>query len=888
MANRTVSVKLLLESQGYMQGVDAATKKTREMGSEAEKLALQKESFNTLGVAAVGLGAAVGVGVGAAVMAFANFDQAMSSVQAATHETAGNMDLLRQAALDAGESTVFSATEAANAIEELSKAGVSTADILGGGLTGALDLAAAGELGVAEAAGIAATSLKMFNLEGDDMSHVADLLAAGAGKAMGDVGDLSQALNQAGLVANQTGLSIEETTAGLAAFAEQGLLGSDAGTSFKSMLQRLTPQSSEAANLMKDLGISAYDASGNFVGLAEFAGNLQGALKNLTPEQRNSAMATIFGSDAVRAANVIYNQGEQGIRDWTAAVDDQGYASQTAALRLDNLKGDIEALGGAIETGLIQTGSAANDTLRTMTQALTGLVGMYNDLPEGVQATVTVLGAATGVVALSGGAALLAVPKWAEFKRAVEGTSWSMKGMTSAIGIAGLAVGAGIAVVGALAAAHQRAEQKAQSYADTLEEGTQRVTDATRDLIAENLTVDQSFLWASQGSLADNAETLGLSIDTVTDAIEGNSAAWDEVNAAIQRGINEGYKPSKDANLELYDAAVLLQGGLEGEVGALDKAAEKARQKEEATKNSAEASETAAESYLAEADAVEDLSSQMLELIDTINAANGISQSAIDANANYQSALAGISEEIQNQKDAYEESNGTLDGFRASLDQATESGSANAAMLADVAGAAQDAAAAQFEQDQATMSADEAATKYYDTLVAQREAFINSATAAGFSADEVQALADKVFALPTEREIQMLVETAEAQNKIDRLVINNNGRRITITADVNYQAAGGITVTPGYSTGGPVRGPGSATSDSILARLSDGEHVLTAAEVQAMGGHDAVEDWRSMAISGAAAGYTPDGPEMVITIARKKETTDMLTRYMNKHKELSR
>src|SRR5690606_31556125 len=112
-----------------------------------------------------------------AVSKFAEFDQQMSYVQAATHETAGNMDLLRQAALDAGASTVFSATEAAQAVEELSKAGISTADILAGGLTGSMDLAAAGGLGVARAAEISATALQQFGLEGSQASHVADVLA---------------------------------------------------------------------------------------------------------------------------------------------------------------------------------------------------------------------------------------------------------------------------------------------------------------------------------------------------------------------------------------------------------------------------------------------------------------------------------------------------------------------------------------------------------------------------------------------------------------------------------------------------------------------------------------------------------------------------------------
>uniref|UniRef100_UPI0025D84B0E phage tail tape measure protein n=1 Tax=uncultured Aeromicrobium sp. TaxID=337820 RepID=UPI0025D84B0E len=241
-SERVVKVTIAANVADYKKKLEEAAVATRSLGSESEKLAQAKQSFEQVGRAGVAMGALLTAAIGVAVARFADFDEAMSAVQAATHESAANMSLLRDAALDAGASTVFSATEAAGAIEELSKAGVSTADILSGGLSASLDLAAAGGLDVADAAGIAATSLKVFNLSGKDMSHVADLLAAGAGKAMGDVSDLSQALAQGGQVAAATGLSIEETTATLAAFASQGLLGSDAGTSFKTMLQRLTPQ----------------------------------------------------------------------------------------------------------------------------------------------------------------------------------------------------------------------------------------------------------------------------------------------------------------------------------------------------------------------------------------------------------------------------------------------------------------------------------------------------------------------------------------------------------------------------------------------------------------------------------------------------------------------
>src|SRR5665647_3260674 len=369
MADRVTTIRLRAEIADLKRQMAEAGVAVKGVGDEAEKAsersnaALGKLS-NTAGMLGLAMVAAAVV----AVKAFADFDQSMSYVQAATHESAANMDLLREASIEAGKRTIFSATEAAGAVEELAKAGIATADILAGGLNGALDLAAAGGLDVAEAAGIAAIALKQFNLAGDQMPHVADLMAAGAGKAMGSVSDLGMALRQAGQVANMTGLTIEETTAGLSAFASAGLLGSDAGTSFKAMLQRLTPQSAEAQAKMDELGISAYDAGGNFIGLADFAGNLQGALKDLSPEQRNAALAVIFGSDAVRAANVLYDEGAAGIEEWTAAVDDGGYAAETART-------------GELQDTLDGFGKTTDETLSTINDALSS---DQNDWAEGL------------------------------------------------------------------------------------------------------------------------------------------------------------------------------------------------------------------------------------------------------------------------------------------------------------------------------------------------------------------------------------------------------------------------------------------------------------------------------------------------------------------------
>ena len=257
------------------------------------------------------------------------------------------------------------------------------------------------------------------------------------------------ALKQSGLVAAQTGVSIEETTGTLAAFASAGLIGSDAGTSFKTMLQRLNPQSKEAADAMEALGISAYDSKGEFVGMSVLAGQLKGSLSKLSAEQRNAALATIFGSDAVRAAAVLYDQGSDGIAKWTRDVNESGFAADQAARLTDNLRGDLERLGGSIDTALIKSGSVANDALRGLSQGLESAVNWFGALPAPVQASTVQLGAAAAGILLVGGTAIAAVPKVVAFKTSVEAmgltagrSGTALRALGSAFALGALAVAA--------------------------------------------------------------------------------------------------------------------------------------------------------------------------------------------------------------------------------------------------------------------------------------------------------------------------------------------------------------------------------------------------------------------------------------------------------------
>ena len=410
MALRTVGVRLQAEVSGYMASLRQASRATRDFASELDKAA-RAGHLDAVADQAGRAGLALAGIAGAAVTMAAKFDKAMSSVQAATHASGAELEQLRDAAVQAGGDTAYSATEAAHAIEELAKAGVETTDILGGGLSGALSLAAAGEIDVAEAAEVAASTLTQFRLRGRDVGHVADLLAAAAGKAQGSVHDMSYALKQSGLVAAQMGMSVEDTIGVLAAFASAGLLGSDAGTSLKTALLMLADPTEKAAALMDELGIAAYDSQGRFVGVVSLAGQLQAQLGQLTEEQRNAALATIFGADAIRAASILYELGARGVAGWIGKVDDAGYAAETARLKTDNLVGDLERLRGELETLAIQSGSGANAGLRTLVQGAEALAAQFGQLPPLMGQTVTVLAAVTG-------GALLLGAGWVKARRA--------------------------------------------------------------------------------------------------------------------------------------------------------------------------------------------------------------------------------------------------------------------------------------------------------------------------------------------------------------------------------------------------------------------------------------------------------------------------------------
>ena len=771
--NKNIVIRLMADTASYEAAMTRAGSTARTVASGMEHTG-RKSALIASGMTAAGLAVAA-FGVAAVKMA-ADFDQQMSTVQANTGATSAQMDQLRAAAIEAGASTVYSATDSADAINDLGKAGMSVTDILTGGLSGALNLAASDGMQVGEAAELMSTTLKQFNLEGSDAGKVADALAAGAGKAVGSAHDLGLALNQAGLMANSMGVSMTETVGTLSAFANAGMIGSDAGTSLKTMLQRLSTPTKEAQAQMDKLGISAYDASGQFVGLENFAGQLKTSMSGLTQEQRNAALGIIFGSDAVRAANVLYSEGSEGIAGWTKAVSESGYAAEQAAAKNNNLKGDLENLSGSMESLMISVGEGAQGPLRKMVQGLDTLVDAFAGLPSGAQQTIVVMASLVGVFGavhkaagnLNGSTSTmannigLAIDPIQRVKTALAsaqtafqmfkassmsaseqmeafGTSASKAQLktagfkaigSSVMSLLGGPWGIALTVAGAALSAFIDHQQKAKEATEQLQSALESGSNISETIAGAYQKMN--FAGADMTHWMGEAK---ISLTDMTSAAMGNKTATDKVNAALKEYGKQG--ASQRA------VAQKMRDSIKDEAKAYQEAKEQTKQKTAATKNavdadgkSASAAKDAANANKELGSSASDASSQIDDLVKSLfglESGNLTADQAVDQ----------LNQKIGELSDTCKDNGVVFDQNGNLLDRFSEKGTKTKQALEDIASSAQNAAEKILKQGEATNFSGGEIERANGVLQDARDAIIRQAEASGMSEQAANALADR-------------------------------------------------------------------------------------------------------------------------------------------------
>ena len=340
------------------------------------------------------------------------FEASMNRVKAALGASDAEFDALSAKARELGESTQFSASEAAEGIEILAKNGVNAADILGGALDSSLTLAAASSANLGEAADVATDVMLNFGKQAGELQGVVDNVTGVLLQSKFGFDDYRLAIGQAGGVAGGFGVELEEFNAVIAATSSSFASGSDAGTSFKTFLQSLSNDSKPAQAALETLGAEFFDAEGNMKSMAEVAEELKQGVAGLSEETRNVALKDIFGTDALRTAIALSREGAEGIRGMTAAISEAS-ASEQAAARMEGLNGQLRSLKSAFQE--LQLTIADSGLLAIVTSIVAGITELARAIgdadPQLVQfgAVAAALAAAIGPLAVAIGLVVTAL-----------------------------------------------------------------------------------------------------------------------------------------------------------------------------------------------------------------------------------------------------------------------------------------------------------------------------------------------------------------------------------------------------------------------------------------------------------------------------------------------
>jgi len=362
-----VSAAMQQARQAIEGGFSGIGNSISSLGDQMSKLGGAISTFSAPLLAAGGIG----------LKAAADFDTLLKQIEVFGNVAPNQLETVRQFALKMGADTKFSSSDAAEALLGLLKAGQSLDEAMQS-LPQVLNLAAAGNLSLASASGIVSSALAIFKLKATDAGRVSDALARAANASQADVGDLGQALSNVGPIAAMFGLSVEDTSAILGVFANNGIKGAESGTQLKSMLLNLTRPTEDVKGAFEKLGVSLYDAQGNSRNFNTVIKELDAALDKLPVEQQNELMQTLGGSYGIVGISALRASG--GIDGMLQSMAAAPSAGKIADDFMKTFKGNVESLTGSVET-LMVSGLTPfmNDVLTPIVKQITAVVNSMTE-----------------------------------------------------------------------------------------------------------------------------------------------------------------------------------------------------------------------------------------------------------------------------------------------------------------------------------------------------------------------------------------------------------------------------------------------------------------------------------------------------------------------------
>lgn len=380
LSESTESLGDSVDGLGDGDGLDNLGESAEEAGSsmgEAEGKANSladslKKLFAVISMAAVL--SQVGKYASDAIDIGKDYTAMMSEVQALSGATGSDLALLEKTAREYGATTVFSATEAAEALKYMSLAGWD-AQQSSSALGGVLNLAAAGGMELGQASDMVTDYLSAFGMQAQDSAYFADMLAYAQANSNTSAEQLGEAYRNSAANLNAAGQDVETVTSMLEAMANQGYKGSEAGTALTAVMRDITNNMEDGAIKIGDTSVAVSDAQGNFRDLTDILLDVEKATDGMGEAERAAALGATFTADSTKGLNLMLNEGIENIAGYEEALrSSTGAASDMADTMNDNLTGDMANMNSAFEEMQLQTFEAMEAPLREGVQYLTSTI----------------------------------------------------------------------------------------------------------------------------------------------------------------------------------------------------------------------------------------------------------------------------------------------------------------------------------------------------------------------------------------------------------------------------------------------------------------------------------------------------------------------------------